>query len=123
MSELDKYYCAVHDHNHKYAVLCPLCVAGRPKPSERHHASANRTMINLIYCLIDEERESQDQKSPEALAENTLDRWHVILSEEVGEVARAILERDKAQYLKELIQVAAVAIAAYEAVLIKDAKQ
>lgn len=35
--------------------------------------------------------------------------WLVILAEEFGEVARAILERDPAGLTRELIQVAAVA--------------
>jgi NTP pyrophosphatase (non-canonical NTP hydrolase) len=40
--------------------------------------------------------------------------WLAILSEELGEVARAIIQHDKDTYRKELIQLAAVAIAAIE---------
>ena len=43
------------------------------------------------------------------------DRWMVILMEEVGETARAIFEDDPANYREELVQVAAVAVAAIEA--------
>lgn len=40
--------------------------------------------------------------------------WNAILGEEVGEVANAILEQDQENYPVELIQVAAVAVSAYE---------
>ena len=40
--------------------------------------------------------------------------WLVILAEEMGEVARAIFEGDTRGYREELIQVAAVAVAAAE---------
>ena len=43
------------------------------------------------------------------------DKWMTILMEEVGEVARAVLEEDPSNYREELIQVAAVAVAAVEA--------
>lgn len=41
--------------------------------------------------------------------------WNTVLSEEVGEVARAILEHDNENLKTELIQVAAVCVAMYEA--------
>lgn len=41
-------------------------------------------------------------------------KWNAILGEEFGEVSKAILERDRNNYREELIQVAAVAIAAIE---------
>lgn len=40
--------------------------------------------------------------------------WFVILGEEVGEVARAIFEKQTDNYREELIQVAAVCMAALE---------
>lgn len=60
------------------------------------------------------EREKQDSKwgSQRHL---TRERWLAILVEEVGEVAEAILEDDSEGLRKELIQVAAVAIAFVEA--------
>lgn len=42
--------------------------------------------------------------------------------EEVGEVARASLEHDEQNFQDELIQVAAVAIAAFEAMILKTQK-
>lgn len=41
--------------------------------------------------------------------------WYGILGEEVGEVARGFLEYDMENYREELVQVAAVAVAAVEA--------
>jgi NTP pyrophosphatase (non-canonical NTP hydrolase) len=41
-------------------------------------------------------------------------KWNAILGEEFGEVSKAILEKDKKNYREELIQVAAVAIAAID---------
>lgn len=41
--------------------------------------------------------------------------WYTILAEEVGEVARSILEKDEKNYREELIQVAAVCVAMVEA--------
>lgn len=41
-------------------------------------------------------------------------KWNAILGEEFGEVSKAILEKDMNNYREELIQVAAVAIAAIE---------
>ena len=43
------------------------------------------------------------------------DRWLAILMEEVGETAQAQNEQKRAEYRKEMIQVAAVAVAAIEA--------
>ncbi|MDP2735630.1 MAG: hypothetical protein Q8P12_05490 [bacterium] len=48
--------------------------------------------------------------------------WSLILSEEVGESAKAALEHNAEDYRKELIQVAAVAVAAIEAQDCKDGK-
>lgn len=41
-------------------------------------------------------------------------KWNAILGEEFGEVSKAILEGDMGNYREELLQVAAVAIAAIE---------
>jgi NTP pyrophosphatase (non-canonical NTP hydrolase) len=40
--------------------------------------------------------------------------WCAILGEEVGEVNKAVLERDREGYRAELVQVAAVCVAAVE---------
>lgn len=59
------------------------------------------------------ERESQYEKWGQQ--DHDEDRWMVILMEEVGEVARAIFDENPDNYRKELMQVAAVAVAAIEA--------
>lgn len=41
-------------------------------------------------------------------------KWNAILGEEFGEVSKAILEKDIKNYREELIQVAAIAIAAID---------
>lgn len=42
---------------------------------------------------------------------------YLVLGEEVGEVARAILDKDEPAYLEELVQVAAVAIQLVEDII------
>lgn len=58
------------------------------------------------------ERLKQDAKWGEQNHE--LLKWNAILGEEFGEVSKAILEGDSENYRNELIQVAAVAVAAIE---------
>lgn len=58
------------------------------------------------YDLIRQERERQDEKWGE---QNHLpSMWMLIAQEEMGEVAKAILERKPDEYRQELIQAAAV---------------
>ena len=71
-----------------------------------------KTRVEILKEII-EERNHQDRKfgphnnhSPE--------RWLVILMEEVGEVSKAINEINWQEYRDELIDVAAVALAAAE---------
>lgn len=45
---------------------------------------------------------------------HNLSRWILILTEEVGECSKAVLEHDLAGYREELVQAAAVALAAIE---------
>lgn len=66
-----------------------------------------------ISMEILQERERQFKKW--GLQDHDEDRWMVILMEEVGEVARAIFDENADNYREELIQVAAVAVAAVEA--------
>lgn len=61
---------------------------------------------------IRRERLRQDAKWGEQ--NHDPDRWALILTEETGEVAKAALERDHKAYIAELVQVAAVALAALE---------
>ncbi len=64
---------------------------------------------------IREERDRQDVKWGVAAERNqTKMKWLTILMEEVGEVAESILEHDDENYPVELVQVAAVCVAALE---------
>lgn len=63
-----------------------------------------------VMEMIAQERQRQDAKwGADRVLTPML--WLTILMEEVGEVARAILERDWANLLIEIVQVAAVAVA------------
>ncbi len=66
------------------------------------------------YIDILEERERQDNKW--GVQNHDPKWWLAILTEEVGEVARAILEGSGLDYRKELVQCAAVCINAIECV-------
>ena len=73
-------------------------------------------MEDNIYYDIRQERALQDQKWGSQRENPTL-LWAAILTEEVGEVNRAILDKADAQHLRaELVQVAAVAVAWMEAI-------
>lgn len=69
---------------------------------------------SLILQKILAERSRQDEKFGAIPRNNKPELWLTVLTEETGEVARAILEGDSPNYAAELIQVAAVAIAALE---------
>jgi len=64
------------------------------------------------YEQIQTERARQDQKW--GLQEHRPEKWMVILMEEVGEAAKAVLEGSALDYKTEMIQVAAVVVAALE---------
>lgn len=72
------------------------------------------TIENVLF-LIKEERQRQDKKWGSNRQLNSL-LWAVILGEEVGEVANAVLEQEYGtktldDLKKELVQVAAVCVA------------
>ena len=69
--------------------------------------------IDTVFEDIRTERERQDTLwgVDRELPPRT---WLTILMEEVGEVAKATLDKDYEGYREELIQVAAVAVAALE---------
>lgn len=67
-----------------------------------------------ILEAVNRERDRQDAKFGKCPRNIASEVWLTILMEEVGEVARAIIEKDSINYEHELIQVAAVAIAAIE---------
>ena len=76
--------------------------------------SVSNEISQRVLFLIDSERRVQDLKwgSQRELDDKT---WLAVLVEEVGEVARAILERDPDNLHEELVQIAAVAVAWLEA--------
>lgn len=68
----------------------------------------------VIWEEIVQERDRQDQKFGKT--SHSPEWWLVVLVEEIGEVSEAIIEKDRENYEIELIQVAAVAVAALESV-------
>ena len=75
-------------------------------------------MKTSILCAISEERRAQDRKWGEQNHSHI--KWTAILTEECGEVAKASLEKNSHEYRRELVQVAAVAIAALESLERED---
>ena len=74
----------------------------------------NKEITNIILENIIRERKRQDAKfgpSPRHLDSGA---WLAILMEELGEVAKAVLEKDSQNYKEELFQLAACAVAALE---------
>ena len=73
------------------------------------------TLRALVQAVLDE-RAKQDKRWGHPTERTiTLTTWQTVLTEEVGESARAILHRDRANLRAELIQIAAVALAMAEA--------
>ena len=75
------------------------------------------TVADAFQALVQIERLRQDEKwgPPRAHAREDLLELVVVLTEEVGEVARAVLEDDQQNLQEELVQVAAVCQKIYEA--------
>lgn len=67
------------------------------------------------YVLGEVMKERRNQEAQWGMQDHNAPLWYAILGEEVGEVARGFLEYDMPNYREELIQVAAVAVAAVEA--------
>lgn len=67
----------------------------------------------IIQDILDERCAQQKKHGKEADA-HPPELWLVILAEEFGEVSKAVLNHDVNNYREELIQVAAVAMAAVE---------
>lgn len=70
-------------------------------------------MTNEVAALIAAERVRQDAKWGQQDHRDLF--WFPILVEEVGEVAKALIEGDKNSAMRELIEVAAVAVQWLEA--------
>lgn len=66
---------------------------------------------DTIYKMIDEERDRQDVKWGPLPRHLSMMIWLTIITEEVGECAKAILKRDLLGLITEIVQVAAVAVA------------
>lgn len=81
--------------------------------TEPHAAGEAAAYLIKAMSAVMTERQRQDQKWG---ANRDLDdgTWLKILVEEVGEVAKAMLEKDLTNLREELVQVAAVAVAAIE---------
>ena len=76
-------------------------------------SQVDKRIQRQIVSDIIKERTRQDLKHGERNNWSP-ERWLVILTEEVGEVSHAVLERDLENYYEELTHVAAVAVAALE---------
>lgn len=72
----------------------------------------------LAYERIQTERRRQDAKWGQQ--NHDPGKWSLILSEELGEVAKSALEGDRSNYLTELVQAAAVLVAWIECELRKE---
>lgn len=82
------------------------------KPETRRTISQDQ-ITGSVLLEVHAERVRQDEKWGEQNHDPAL--FLTILTEEVGEVARAILDKDTPGYREELIQVAAVAVSIVEA--------
>jgi|TARA_R110000824_G_C14746029_1_gene628010 hypothetical protein len=82
------------------------------------------TRAKVLEAVLGE-RERQDYLHGDSNLNNTDADWFVILGEEVGEVAKDILEHDREHMFREVIECAAVCFAWAEAfinneVVLKD---
>lgn len=73
------------------------------------------TSSHLQSILHDVAKERKRQLGKWGVQDHERPFWMVILGEEYGEVCRAVFEGENSNYREELIQVAAVAVAAVEA--------
>jgi NTP pyrophosphatase (non-canonical NTP hydrolase) len=80
--------------------------------------------MDNVFRLVREERRQQDAKwgPSNRILVGTPEEQLAILVEEVGEVAKAVVERDAEETENELIQVAAVAVAWLESILTRKAR-
>jgi len=98
-------HCIIHPSEY-YEATCPSC--DRERASGSLHADGSAALRDIaIERTKQETKWGQQDHSPE--------RWMVVLGEEYGESCEAVLKMDWNNYRHELVQVAAVAIAAIEA--------
>lgn len=92
------------------------CPNGEAVARQFDHKGQDIEIFDDIFREIIIERGRQMAKWGEQ--NHTLEKWMVILMEEVGEVSRAILEDDDPDHLKrELVQTASVAVAILDYIL------
>ena len=107
--------CGVPKEDHK-----ECCVCGYSKLNDSGHRNLcpldhDHLPIPKVTTIIDRViAEVVKQNNKWGTPNNSPDKWAVIIIEEIGEVCRANLEDDSEGYIKELVQVAAVAISAAE---------
>ena len=65
-----------------------------------------------VFDIIESERDYQDKLW--GVQNHLPEHWVTILMKEVGEAAKAVLENSSSEYIDEMTQVAAVAVAALE---------
>jgi len=79
-------------------------------------AIKEQALATQVYAEVWGERQKQNVKwGTDSILNSTSEAGFRVLGEEVGEVARAINERKRDETRKELVQVAAVAVAMIEA--------
>lgn len=76
-------------------------------------------MNSHTYNLLRQEMAEQEHKWGKDRVLHP-DRWIAILGEEFGEVCRAVNERDKDNYMDELIDLAASALAAAHSLMLES---
>lgn len=76
--------------------------------------TASQANRNALLQVIAERKRQDDKWGPDRWL--SPERWMTILTEEVGEVAKEVLEGNTPKLEAELIQVAAVAVAMIEAI-------
>ena len=78
-------------------------------PKRGEGAAEGESEREVIYRFVNDERARQTKKWGRQKHSNAT--WNLILNEEVGEVAKAILEAEEGTVTNELVQVIAVAVA------------
>lgn len=73
-------------------------------------AKIDPRVADELFACMQLERSRQNMKFPsqERQREVSIDKWMVILGEEVGELMKAVLEHDNTQILSEAVEVCAV---------------
>jgi hypothetical protein len=128
VDELNKWSRAWRDEAYAWAEKALACNAtGETKPPKPVHLKpapqvtawyddgSSSATVERFGRLVQEERAQQERLHPWAGGgREMLKNAVVVLTEEVGEVAHAVLEKDAANLREELVQVAAVCQRIYE---------